>query len=98
MFSGEAFEFRSISTAPVGRWKEELSTSDALVIEIKIGALLETCGYHASALSEASAGQRLSAKWRLACWPIRRRLHNLATKLNRETADPDAEQAEKENT
>ena len=98
MFSGAVNEFKSISAAPVGRWKEKLSTSEALVIEMKIGALLETCGYNASALSEASAAQRLFANWRLASWPIRRRLLNLATKLSQQTTHPDAEQADKDNT
>ncbi len=74
MFSGAANEFKSISAAPVGRWKEKLSPSEALVIEMRLGELLESCGYQPSALSEANAAQKLSANWRLASWPIRRRL------------------------
>jgi hypothetical protein len=98
MFSGAANEFKSISAAPVGRWKEKLSKSEALVIEMKIGELLDICGYQPSALSDASAGQKLSAKWRLASWPFRRKLLNLATKLSQQTAHPDGAQAEKENS
>ena len=98
MFSGSANEFKSISATPVGRWKEKLSTSDALVIEMRIGELLETCGYEPSALSEANAAQKLSANWRLASWPIRRRLLSLGTKLSRKTAHPDAVEDDKENT
>jgi len=45
MFGGAANEFKSISAAPVGRWKEKLSFSEALVIEMSIGELLESCGY-----------------------------------------------------
>ncbi len=93
MFGGAANEFKSISAAPVGRWKEKLSTSEALVIEMKMGELLETSGYDPSALSEANAAQKLSANWRLVTWPIRRRLLSLATTLNRQKA-----QAEKENS
>lgn len=98
MFDGTVNEFKSISAAPVGRWKEKLSTSQALVIEMRIGELLETCGYHPEALFEASAAQKLSANWRLASWPIRRKLLSLATKLGRQKAHLDADQADKENT
>ena len=97
MFSGAANEFKSISAAPVGRWKEKLSLSEALVIEMRIGELLESCGYQTSALSEANAAQRLAASWRLASWPIRRRLQSLATKLNRARTQDDP-QEDKENT
>jgi hypothetical protein len=101
MFGGVANEFNSISAAPVGRWKEKLSFGEALVIELRLGELLETCGYQPSALSEASATQRLSANWRLATWPLRHRLSGWAKKLDRHQALPDAahsdaEQAEKE--
>jgi hypothetical protein len=97
MFSGAANEFKSISAAPVGRWKEKLSLSEALVIEMMIGELFESCGYPTSALSEASTVQKLFANWRLASWPIRRRLGNLGTKLSRKKSQDDA-QEDKENT
>ncbi len=87
MFSGRANEFQSISAAPVGRWKEKLSTGDALVIEKCLGELMESCGYAPSALSRASAAQKLAAGWRLAAWPLRRRLAHL-----RATLGPQAEQ------
>jgi protein-tyrosine sulfotransferase len=90
MFSGAANEFKNISAAPVGRWKEKLSLSEALVIEMKIGKLFESCGYQASALQDANAMQRLAANWRLASWPIRRRLGNLGTKLGGKTKQEDS--------
>lgn len=98
MFSGVTNEFQSISTAPVGRWKEKLSQVETLVIEKSLGALMESCGYDPSALSEASIVQELSANWRLVSWPIRRRLLNLKAKLNRKSADQDAADIDKENT
>ena len=65
---------------------------------MSVGELLETCGYHPEALCEASAMQKLSASWQLASWPIRRKLLSLATKLSRQKAHLDADQADKENT
>jgi hypothetical protein len=98
MFGGAANEFQGISPAPVGRWKGKLSISQAVVIEMRLGKLLEACGYSPEALSEASALQKLSASWRLVTWPIRRRLLNLATKLSPPMAPPAADQPDKENT
>jgi hypothetical protein len=97
MFSGAANEFKSISAAPVGRWKEKLSLSEALVIEMRLGELLESCGYQPSARSEANVAQKLSATWRLASWPMRRRLSHLGTKLSRKTTQDDP-QEDKDNT
>jgi hypothetical protein len=98
MFGGAANEFQGISPAPVGRWKGKLSISQAVVIEMRLGKLLEACSYSPEALSEASALQKLSASWRLVTWPIRRRLLNLATKLSPPMAPPAADQPDKENT
>ena len=83
MFSGAANQFQNISAAPVGRWKEKLSPTEALVIEMKIGELLESSGYAASAEREASAAQKLAARLRLFAWPVGRRLANLKANMKR---------------
>jgi hypothetical protein len=97
MFSGVSNEFQSISAAPVGRWKEKLPLSDALAIEMSIGSLLEECEYSVSACSEANAAQKLSASWRLAMWPLMRKMRWLAEKPNRQAADQESPETDKEN-
>ena len=97
MFSGAANKFQSISAAPVGRWKEKLSLSEALVIEMSIGSLLEACGYDYAALDEANAVQKLSAKGRLAIWPLRRKFRGLTMKLKQAAAHQDRSDIDREN-
>ncbi len=68
-----ANQFQGISAAPVARWKEALAPSDARVIELGAGRLLEKVGYAPEAFT-GGISHRLSARWRLFTWPLRRRL------------------------
>jgi hypothetical protein len=66
MFSSQ---FQAISAAPVGRWNDSLAPSDAAVIELMTRPLLEAWQY-----PQSQGSTPLSARWRAASWPIRRRL------------------------
>ena len=72
-----ANQFQSISTAPVGRWKEPLSTGgispqDAAVIEIAALPLMKAWQYPAEASQQFAPA--LAARLRLLTWPLRRKL------------------------
>jgi hypothetical protein len=68
-----ASQFQEISKAPVGRWKDRLTSLEAAVIELKCAGLLEECGYAPQASQNSSPALRLATSLRLAVWPIRRR-------------------------
>lgn len=61
-------EFEAISAAPVGRWREHVSSSDAAVIESMTKLQLHTFGY------PSAERQPLSVHIRAATWNIRRRV------------------------
>lgn len=63
-------QFQAISTAPLMRWKENLSEVDACTITLMTGSLLKT--WHYSAFDTSSLGTRLKAQLRALAWPIRR--------------------------
>ncbi len=67
-------QYRNISAAPIGRWKEKLSRQDAAVIEMSARRLMQAMQYEPSKPSRDFSAQTLAALWRLATWPIRRRL------------------------
>ncbi|MCH7662779.1 MAG: sulfotransferase [Chloroflexi bacterium] len=70
-------EFEAISTAPVGRWREQVSSSDAAVIASMTKPQLRTFGY-------PSADQDpLSARVRAAAWPLRRRVLKFTNRRNK---------------
>lgn len=73
-----AAQFQAISSAPVARWKEKLSAAETVVIEIGAGRLMKQFGYTPEAIKKVGVAQRLAARWRLASWPLRRRLSTLA--------------------
>jgi len=76
-----ANQFQGISALPVARWKEQLSPLETLIIELKTRALCQTWGYEDSLLTQpeqTAPSQRLAARWRLAVWPLRRRLLRLS--------------------
>jgi hypothetical protein len=60
-------EFKAISSAPVGRWREQVSASDAAVIETMSAADITAMGY------SSPDHQPVSTRIRAASWPIRRR-------------------------
>jgi hypothetical protein len=67
-------QYQSISAAPIGRWKEKLSQPDTAVIETMAGPSMQALHYAVSASAPVSLGQSLSTRWRMATWPVRRRL------------------------
>lgn len=69
-----ADRFQAISAAPVARWKEKLPQSDAAVIEVMAGALMDRFGYERSAANGPAAWV---AQARALAWPLRRRLARL---------------------
>jgi hypothetical protein len=71
--------FQGISAAQVARWKENLSASDAAVIEWMAKPLLEAFQYPLSPATQGISRQALAARWRVATWPIRRRLFRMRT-------------------
>lgn len=71
-----ADRFQAISAAPVARWKENLAAEDARVIEVMAAAQMQTFGYSAAALSQASLSEKAAVRWRAWTWPLRRRSHS----------------------
>jgi hypothetical protein len=69
-------EFKAISTAPVGRWQNKLSRDDSAVIESMAKPMLHEFDYPYE--------QRwpLSARIRVATWPIRRRASKFTSRRN----------------
>jgi len=67
-----ANQFEQISAAPIDRWKEKLSPTDAVVIELMTRPLLLAYGYPPTAPGNAPYG-RIAARLRAFTWPIRRR-------------------------
>jgi hypothetical protein len=63
-----ADQFQGISASPVARWKENLSSQDAAVIEIMTRPCLQTFRY------DPTGGIPLTARWRAWSWPLRSRL------------------------
>ena len=75
-----ANQFQGISTLPVARWKEQLSPVEALIIELKTRQLRQAWGYEDVPLAQpgqTGPAHRLVARWRLAIWPLRRKLQRL---------------------
>lgn len=66
-----ADRFQAISAAPIGRWKDSLSTMDAAVIEIKSQKLMQVYQY------EANSPKTFSAYWKVMTWPISQRIKRL---------------------
>jgi len=71
MFSDQ---FLGISDSPVARWRENLSPSDAGIIELMSKRHLEAFHYPYETLKQLSFSKSLCVKWRVAFWPIRRYL------------------------
>jgi len=69
-----ADRFQEISAAPVARWKEKLTPQEAAIIELKAGKIMEKFDYTPQVFHEMSASDQVAACWRLASFPIRRRL------------------------
>jgi hypothetical protein len=66
-------QFQGISAAPVARWRGELSSQDAAVIEHMAGTPMEQFQY----TREVSGPVALFARGRALVWPLRRRLSRL---------------------
>jgi hypothetical protein len=66
-------QFQGISAAPVARWRGELSSQDAAVIEHMAGTPMEQFQY----TREVSGPVALFAQVRALLWPLRRRLFRL---------------------
>jgi len=72
-------QYQSISSAPVGRWKEKLTAQDAAVIEMMARPWMQALQYGPSEAASHSS-QTLAARWRVFSWPVRRRLSRLRFK------------------
>jgi len=69
-----ADQFLGISAAPVARWRDKLSPSDAAVIEQMAGTPMVEFLY----LRQATGAVALAARGRALAWPLRRRLARLS--------------------
>jgi hypothetical protein len=69
--------FQGISSAPVARWKDNLSAGDAAVIEWMAKPLLDTFQYPLSQATQGLSRQALAARWRVTTWSLRRRLSHM---------------------
>jgi hypothetical protein len=66
--------FWGISDSPMARWKDSLFPSDAATIELMSKRYLDTFHYPHETLDNLSFSQALRVRWRVATWPIRRRM------------------------
>lgn len=72
-----ANQFQSISSAPVARWKEKLDREDAAVISMMTKPLIQNLGYSNQSELEGMKRHSPNAVWRVASWPILRRIKHL---------------------
>jgi hypothetical protein len=79
-----ADQFQSISTSPIGRWVENLTMPEATVIEMMTKPFMHKLGYMqlkpngSKTGGDRQAATMLQARWRVATWPVRRRLRRLS--------------------
>lgn len=69
-------DFSAIDSAPIGRWREQLSSGDANVISSMAKQQLRQLDYPYSLQSP------ISTRLRIACWPLRRRLSKISIHRN----------------
>ena len=69
-----ADQFSGISAAPVRRWREKLSPTEAAVIEQMAGSQMDEFHY----TRQASGTVALAGRGRALAWPLRRRLARLS--------------------
>ena len=79
-------QFQEVSAAAVGRWKTNLASQDAFVIELMTRPWLQSLLYEqpltAKNLAQVNNNsfQVLGARWRVASWPVRRKLARLSSR------------------
>jgi len=72
--------FESISDKPIGRWQQELSPEDTLIIETMSGDLMNKFGYKSAFTENGVLANKqntvlmLQVLWRVNTWKIRRKL------------------------
>lgn len=69
-----ANKFEGISATPIARWKENLESQDAKVIELITEQLLNRFKY---AIGRYDRKTTALARWRVDTWPIRRKFRSL---------------------
>jgi hypothetical protein len=69
--------FQGISTAPVSRWKERISTSDAATIELMTRNYLDIFQYSQQTLQSMTFPKVFAVRWRVGAWSLRRLFHRL---------------------
>jgi hypothetical protein len=83
-----ADRFQGISAAPLSRWRDSLAAGEASVIEAMTRQWLENYEYPLLSNSQISIRKRLTARWRVVSFPIRRKArHWLSKSLSRPPAE-----------
>jgi hypothetical protein len=72
--------FHGISSEPVARWRDNLSSQDAAVIETISEEFIEKFRYPFEATPKENTWQKIATQWRVTSWPVRRRIAKLVNR------------------